>query len=121
MTHDAPERRRCGVQLRCRLRLGRNSVSGRPFAPANLDHSYDLDGQRTSVRDSLAGSQLPATVSSAVYNADNQLLGVPAYENVPEPSGANPAVLAFHKLNLVSNELLRTTNNDAPSRGQGAV
>lgn len=46
---------------------------GAGFAAANLDYSYDPDGRRTSVSGSLANSQLPAAVSSAVYNADNQL------------------------------------------------
>jgi RHS repeat-associated protein len=41
---------------------------------ANLAYSYDLDGRRTAVSGSLAASQLPAAVSSAAYNPDNQLV-----------------------------------------------
>ncbi|MGA8740146.1 MAG: RHS repeat-associated core domain-containing protein [Terracidiphilus sp.] len=40
---------------------------------ANLTYGYDLAGRRTSVGGSLASTQLPAAVSSAVYNANNQL------------------------------------------------
>jgi RHS repeat-associated protein len=39
----------------------------------NLLYGYDLAGRRTSVTGSLASTQLPAAVSSAVYNANNQL------------------------------------------------
>jgi len=46
---------------------------GANLAPANLAYSYNLDGRRIGVSGSLASSQLPAAVSSAVYNADNQL------------------------------------------------
>ncbi|MGB9146789.1 MAG: RHS repeat-associated core domain-containing protein [Acidobacteriaceae bacterium] len=46
---------------------------GGALAPSNLAYSYDLDGHRTGVSGSLASTQLPAAVSSAVYNADNQL------------------------------------------------
>jgi RHS repeat-associated protein len=46
---------------------------GGAMAPADLEHSYDLDGRRVGVSGSLASTQLPAAVSSAVYNADNQL------------------------------------------------
>ena len=46
---------------------------GGALAPANLEYTYDLAGRRTSVSGSLASEQLPAAVSSATYNADNQL------------------------------------------------
>jgi len=46
---------------------------GGALAPSNLAYSYDLDGRRSGVSGSLASTQLPAAVSSAVYNADNQL------------------------------------------------
>lgn len=46
---------------------------GGALAPANLEYTYDLAGRRTSVSGSLASTQLPAAVSNAVYNADNQL------------------------------------------------
>jgi RHS repeat-associated protein len=46
---------------------------GGALAPANLAYSYDLDGRRVGVSGSLATTQLPAAVSSAVYNANNQL------------------------------------------------
>lgn len=46
---------------------------GTAKAPANLVYTYDLAGRRTSVSGSLATTQLPAAVSSATYNADNQL------------------------------------------------
>jgi RHS repeat-associated protein len=39
----------------------------------NLSYTYDLDGRRVGVSGSLASTQLPSAVSSAVYNADNQL------------------------------------------------
>jgi len=39
---------------------------GANLAPSNLAYSYDLDGRRTGVSGSLATSQLPAAVSSAV-------------------------------------------------------
>ena len=42
-------------------------------APQNLAYSYDLAGRRVGVSGSLASTQLPAAVSSAVYNANNQL------------------------------------------------
>ncbi len=46
---------------------------GGALAPANLAYSYDLAGRRVGVSGSLASTQLPAAVSSAVYNANNQL------------------------------------------------
>jgi len=39
----------------------------------NLEYGYDLAGRRTAVSGSLANEQLPAAVSSATYNANNQL------------------------------------------------
>ena len=49
------------------------NYQGSAIAPANLAYTYDLDGRRIGVSGSLASTQLPAAVSSAVYNADNQL------------------------------------------------
>ena len=46
---------------------------GGALAPANLQYSYDLAGRRVGVSGSLASTQLPTAVSSAVYNANNQL------------------------------------------------
>ncbi len=46
---------------------------GGVLAPANLEYTYDLAGRRTSASGSLASTQLPAAVSSAMYNANNQL------------------------------------------------
>jgi RHS repeat-associated protein len=46
---------------------------GGALAAANLGYTYDLAGRRTSMSGTLASTQLPAAVSSAVYNADNQL------------------------------------------------
>jgi RHS repeat-associated protein len=46
---------------------------GSALAPANLAYSYDLAGRRVGVSGSLASTQLPPAVSSAVYNANNQL------------------------------------------------
>jgi RHS repeat-associated protein len=39
----------------------------------NLIYTYDLAGRRVGVSGSLASTQLPAAVSSAAYNANNQL------------------------------------------------
>jgi len=39
----------------------------------NLTYSYDLDGRRTSIGGTYARTGLPAAVSSASYNQDNQL------------------------------------------------
>jgi RHS repeat-associated protein len=39
----------------------------------NLTYSYDLDGRRTGTGGSLAAVTLPSAVSTAAYNADNQL------------------------------------------------
>lgn len=39
----------------------------------DLAYTYDAAGRRTSVSGSLAATDLPAAVASAVYNADNQL------------------------------------------------
>jgi RHS repeat-associated protein len=47
--------------------------AGGALGGANLEYSYDLAGRRVSVSGSLASTQLPAPVSSAVYNANNQL------------------------------------------------
>jgi YD repeat-containing protein len=47
---------------------------GSALAPQNLTYTYDLAGRRTSVSGTLASTQLPAAVSSAVYNANNQLV-----------------------------------------------
>jgi YD repeat-containing protein len=49
------------------------SYQGGALAPANLTYSYDLAGRRVGVGGSLASTQLPAAVSSPVYNANNQL------------------------------------------------
>jgi RHS repeat-associated protein len=49
------------------------NYQGGALAPANLAYGYDLAGRRTSMSGSLASAQLPAAVSSAVYNANNQL------------------------------------------------
>ena len=46
---------------------------GGALGVANLAYSYDLDGRRMAISGSLANETLPAAVSSAVYNADNQL------------------------------------------------
>jgi RHS repeat-associated protein len=46
---------------------------GGALGVANLTYAYDLAGRRTSVGGSLASTQLPAPVSSAAYNANNQL------------------------------------------------
>jgi RHS repeat-associated protein len=46
---------------------------GGALAPANLAYSYDLAGRRVGVGGSLASTQLPAAVSNAAYNANNQL------------------------------------------------
>jgi YD repeat-containing protein len=42
-------------------------------AIGDLTYAYDAAGQRTSVGGSLAATDLPAALSSAVYNANNQL------------------------------------------------
>jgi RHS repeat-associated protein len=41
--------------------------------PQNLIYTYDLAGRRVAVSGTLASTQLPAAVSSAAYNANNQL------------------------------------------------
>ena len=46
---------------------------GGALGVANLEYSYDLAGRRVAVGGSLANEQLPAAVSSAAYNANNQL------------------------------------------------
>lgn len=46
---------------------------GGNFTSSDLEYSYDAAGRRVGVSGSLASTQLPAAVSSAVYNADNQL------------------------------------------------
>jgi len=46
---------------------------GGALAPANLAYSYDLAGRRVGVSGSLASTQLPSAVASAVYNSNNQL------------------------------------------------
>jgi RHS repeat-associated protein len=46
---------------------------GGALAPQNLAYTYDLAGRRVGVSGSLASTQLPAAVSSVVYNANNQL------------------------------------------------
>lgn len=46
---------------------------GANLAPSDLEYSYDQAGRRVGVSGSLASTQLPAAVSSAVYNANNQL------------------------------------------------
>ena len=46
---------------------------GAAMAPADLEYGYDLAGRRISVGGSLASTQLPTAVSSATYNANNQL------------------------------------------------
>jgi RHS repeat-associated protein len=46
---------------------------GGALGVANLNYSYDLDGRRIAVSGTLANENLPAAVSSATYNADNQL------------------------------------------------
>ena len=47
--------------------------AGGALGAQNLQYTYDLAGRRASVSGSLASTQLPAAVSSAVYNANNQL------------------------------------------------
>jgi RHS repeat-associated protein len=42
-------------------------------AVGNLTYTYDADGRRTSVGGTLTGVNLPAALSSAAYNANNQL------------------------------------------------
>lgn len=39
----------------------------------NLTYTYDADGRRTSMGGSLAKVNLPAAITSAIYNANNQL------------------------------------------------
>ena len=39
----------------------------------NLIYTYNLAGRRVGVSGTLAGTQLPAAVSNAAYNANNQL------------------------------------------------
>ena len=46
---------------------------GGALGQADLEYSYDLDGRRVGVSGTLATEQLPAAVSNAVYNANNQL------------------------------------------------
>lgn len=46
---------------------------GGSLGVANLEYSYDLAGRRVAISGSLANEQLPTAVSSAMYNADNQL------------------------------------------------
>ncbi len=46
---------------------------GGSLAPSNLAYGYDPDGRRVTVSGSLATTQLPAAIASAVYNANNQL------------------------------------------------
>ncbi len=46
---------------------------GGSIGSANLTYSYDLAGRRIGVGGSLASTQLPEAVSSAAYNANNQL------------------------------------------------
>jgi RHS repeat-associated protein len=46
---------------------------GGALGVANLNYSYDLDGRRIGVSGTLANEILPAAVSSAAYNANNQL------------------------------------------------
>ena len=47
---------------------------GGALGTKNLAYSYDLAGRRVGVSGSMASTQLPAAVSSAVYNANNQLM-----------------------------------------------
>jgi len=49
------------------------NYQGGALASQNLAYAYDLTGRRVGVSGSLASTQLPAAVSSAVYNANNQL------------------------------------------------
>jgi RHS repeat-associated protein len=49
------------------------NYQGGALTPQNLAYSYDLAGRRVGVSGTLASTQLPAAVSSAVYNANNQL------------------------------------------------
>src|ERR1035437_2624623 len=49
------------------------NYQGGALAPANLTYNYDLAGRRVGVGGTLASTQLPAAVSSAAYNANNQL------------------------------------------------
>jgi RHS repeat-associated protein len=46
---------------------------GGSLTPANLVYSYDLAGRRIGISGTLASTQLPSAVSSASYNANNQL------------------------------------------------
>ena len=49
------------------------TYQGSALGTANLTYAYDLDGRRVSVGGSLTSTQLPAAVSTAIYNANNQL------------------------------------------------
>jgi RHS repeat-associated protein len=46
---------------------------GGALAPSDLEYTYDPAGRRVGASGSLANMQLPTAVSSAVYNANNQL------------------------------------------------
>jgi RHS repeat-associated protein len=49
------------------------NYQGGAMPAQNLTYTYDLAGRRIGVGGTLASTQLPAAVSSAVYNANNQL------------------------------------------------
>jgi RHS repeat-associated protein len=49
------------------------NYQGGAMTPQNLTYTYDLAGRRVGVGGSLASTQLPAALSSAAYNANNQL------------------------------------------------
>jgi RHS repeat-associated protein len=53
--------------------LTRIAYQGSALGLADLEYSYDLAGRRVGVSGSLASEQLPAAVTSAQYNANNQL------------------------------------------------
>lgn len=49
------------------------NYQGGSMTPQTLTYSYDLAGRRVGVGGTLASTQLPTAVSSATYNANNQL------------------------------------------------
>ena len=53
--------------------LTRIAYQGSALGLADLEYSYDQAGRRVGVSGSLASEQLPAAVTSAQYNANNQL------------------------------------------------
>ena len=57
----------------------------------NLIYTYDLAGRRVGVSGTLAGTQLPAAVSNAAYNANNQLT---QWGSIPMTYDANGSTLS---------------------------